>query len=234
MSEKIFIEELKKLGIDITENQMIQLNRYYELLIEKNKVMDLTNIIEKESVYLKHFYDSLTLSSVCDLKRISNLCDIGTGAGFPGLVIKIIYPDIDVTLVDSLDKRIKFLNEVIEDLDLKKIKAIHIRAEEYAKNNRECFDIVTSRAVAKLSVLTELCIPLVKVEGYFIAMKANAEEEIKTIDKNLSLLNSKIDKILSFTLPVENSNRTLIRIKKEKNTDKKYPREFKEIKKKPL
>jgi 16S rRNA (guanine527-N7)-methyltransferase len=234
MSEKIFVEELKKLGIDITDNQLSQLNIYYELLVEKNKVMDLTNIIEKKSVYLKHFYDSLTLSTVCNLKKINNLCDIGTGAGFPGLVIKIIYPNIDIVLVDSLDKRIKFLNEVIESLGLKKIETIHIRAEEYAKKNREYFDVVTSRAVAKLSVLTELCLPLVKIGGCFIAMKANAEEEIKDIDKNLSILNSKIDKIYSFILPEENSKRTLIKIKKEKNTDKKYPREFKEIKKKPL
>jgi 16S rRNA (guanine527-N7)-methyltransferase len=234
MNEKKFINELNKLGIKIDNNQLKQLNRYYELLIEKNKVMNLTNIIEKDSVYLKHFYDSLTLATICDLNSITNLCDIGTGAGFPGLIIKILYPQIKIVLIDSLDKRIKFLNEVIEDLGLKNIIALHMRAEEYAKNNREKFDIVTSRAVARLSILTELCLPLVKVGGYFIPMKAKAEEEIKEIDNNLSTLNSKIEGIKTFILPIEESNRTLIKIKKMKINDKKYPREFKEIKKKPL
>jgi 16S rRNA (guanine527-N7)-methyltransferase len=204
------------------------------MLTDKNKVMNLTNIVDKESVYLKHFYDSLTLSLACDLSKIENLCDIGTGAGFPGLVIKIVYPHINIVLIDSLDKRIKFLNEVIATLDLKNIKAIHVRAEEYAKDNRETFDLVTSRAVARMSILTELCIPLVKENGYFVAMKANAEEELNEISKNLSILNSKIDKVYSFLLPIEESNRTLIMIKKVEKTDKKYPREFKEIKKKPL
>jgi 16S rRNA (guanine527-N7)-methyltransferase len=234
MNEKEFINELNKLGIKINNNQLNQLNRYYELLMEKNKVMNLTNIVEKDSVYLKHFYDSLTLATICDLNSITSLCDIGTGAGFPGLVIKILYPQINIVLIDSLDKRIKFLNEIIEDLGLKNIIALHMRAEEYAKNNREKFDIVTSRAVARLSILTELCLPLVKVGGYFIPMKAKAEEEIKEIDNNLSTLNSKIEGIKTFILPIEESNRTLIKIKKMKINDKKYPREFKEIKKKPL
>jgi 16S rRNA (guanine527-N7)-methyltransferase len=234
MNEKLFVSELNKLGIEINDNQLKQLNRYYELLIEKNKVMNLTNIVEKESVYLKHFYDSLTLATICDLNNVTSLCDIGTGAGFPGLVIKIIYPHINIVLIDSLDKRIKFLNDVIEDLDLKNIIALHTRAEEYARKSREEFDIVTSRAVARLSILTELCLPLVRVGGYFIAMKANAKEEIREIDRNLSILSSKINKIQTFILPIEGSNRTLIKIEKTKITDKKYPREFKEIKKKPL
>jgi 16S rRNA (guanine527-N7)-methyltransferase len=234
MNEKEFIESIKQLGIEIDNIKLEQLKKYYELLVQKNEVMDLTNIIEHDSVYLKHFYDSLTLCLVCNFNEIKTFCDVGTGAGFPGLIIKIIFPHIHVVLIDSLDKRIKFLQEVINDLNLKNIEAIHIRAEDYAKTKREFFDIVTSRAVAKLSILTELCLPLVKVNGYFISMKANAIDEINEIDNNLKILNSEIEEIKIFNLPIENSNRTLIKIKKYDIVSKKYPRQFKEIKRKPL
>jgi len=234
MNEKTFVEYALKLGIKIEENKLRMLDRYYELLVEKNKVMNLTNIIEKDDVYLKHFYDSLTISMVCDLNSKESLCDIGTGAGFPGLVLKIIYPHLKVVLVDSLDKRIKFLSDVIKDLGLENIEAIHVRAEDYAKTHRDYYDVVTSRAVARLSILTELCLPLTKVDGYFISMKSHAKDEINEIGKNLVILNSKIDEIKTFSLPFEDSIRTLIRIKKERLIDKKYPRDFKEIKRKPL
>jgi 16S rRNA (guanine527-N7)-methyltransferase len=234
MNEKQFITEVNKIGIDINSEKLHLLEKYYNMLFEKNKVMDLTNIIEKESVYLKHFYDSLTLFKMINLNEVNNLCDIGSGAGFPGLVIKIIFPNIKIVLIDSLEKRIKFLNEVIEELDLKNIEAINIRAEDYARKNREVFDIVTSRAVAKLPILTELAIPMVKINGFFIAMKANAEEELEVISNNLKLLNSVLYDTKSFYLPFEESRRMLIRIKKIEKTNLKYPRDFKEIKKKPL
>ncbi len=234
MNEKEFIFELSKIGIDIDSEKLNLLEKYYDMLFEKNKVMDLTNIIEKKSVYLKHFYDSLTLFKIVNLNEVNNLCDIGSGAGFPGLVIKIVFPNIKMVLIDSLDKRIKFLNEVIDKLGLKDIEAIHIRAEDYARKNREVFDIVTSRAVAKLPVLTELAMPMVKINGYFIAMKANAEEEIELISNNLKVLNSILYDTKSFYLPFEDSRRMLIKIKKIEKTNLRYPRDFKDIKRKPL
>lgn len=229
-----FIEELRKLNIIINDEQKHQLNKYYELLIEHNKVMNLTGITEKEQVYLKHFYDSLTIVKIIDLNEVNNLCDIGTGAGFPGLVIKILYPNINITLVDSLNKRIEFLKKVIEKLDLKKIDAVHERAEEYARKNIETYDIVTSRAVAPLNILLEYAIPLLKINKYFIAYKGNISREIIESKNAFEKLNCKIDGSIEFSLPIENSIRTLIRIKKTKETNKKFPRKYSEIKKRPL
>ena len=234
MNQNKFILELKNIGIEITEFQLNQLEKYYELLINWNKVMNLTGIVEKEEVYLKHFYDSLTITKVVDLNNIETLCDVGTGAGFPGIVLKILFPKLKITLVDSLQKRIKFLNEVITTLNLKDIEALHFRVEEYAIKNKEKFDIVTARAVASLNILSEYCIPLVKENGYFIAMKGNAVEEISHIDNALENLSSKIEKIEEFKLPIEDSQRMLISIKKIKKTSKKYPRKYNEIKKNPL
>jgi len=185
MNKNEFIEETKKLGIEINKLQQKQLEVFYEMLLEANKVMNLTNIIEEEDVYLKHFYDSLTIVKVCDLSKINSMCDVGTGAGFPGIVLKIIYPNIKMVLIDSTEKKIKFLNEVIDALGLEDINAINARAEEYANDHRDSFDIVTSRAVAKLSILTELCLPLVKINGYFISMKGNAQEELEVMVNNL-------------------------------------------------
>lgn len=232
MNLSLFQEELKKLNIELTELQLDQLHKYFELLVEYNKVMNLTGITEEKEVYLKHFYDSITLVRVVDLNNISNLCDIGTGAGFPGMVLKIIYPKLEVTLVDSLNKRIEFLKVVIKELGLEKIETIHARAEEYALKNREKFDIVTARAVASLNVLLEYSIPLVKVNGYFVAMKGKLEEEDST--NALKVLSSRVEIIDNFLLPIENSNRTLIKVKKGSKTSSKYPRKFVEIKKKPL
>lgn len=226
MNQNKFIEELKKIDISINELQLKQLERYYELLVEYNKVMNLTGITIKEEVYLKHFYDSLTIAKVIDLNQYDTLCDVGTGAGFPGLVIKIIYPNLKVTLLDSLNKRLNFLNIVIKELNLKDIETIHIRAEEYKKQ----FDIVVARAVAPLNILLEYCIPITKVNGYFIAMKGKNEEA----NNALKELNSEIIETNSFLLPIEQSNRTIIKIKKIKETNKKFPRKYSEIKKNPL
>jgi len=229
-----FIEELKKINIEPTQKQLEQLNRYYELIVEYNKVMNLTGITEKDQVYLKHFYDSLTIAKVIDLNKEENLCDIGTGAGFPGIVLKIIFPNLKITLIDSLNKRIEFLKIVIKELNLENIEAIHTRAEEYAKENIEKFDVVTSRAVAPLNILLELSIPLLKINKYFISYKGNISREIIESENALKQLDSKIDKIEEFELPKENSTRTIIKIIKINKTNKKYPRKFNEIKKKPL
>ena len=196
-----FISELKKINIEITDIQLEQLNKYYELLVEYNKVMNLTGITEKEQVYLKHFYDSLTLIKVIDPTKEETLCDVGTGAGFPGLVIKILFPNLKVTLVDSLNKRIEFLKKVIQELNLKDIEAIHARAEEFSKLNREKFDIVTSRAVAPLNILLEYNIPLLKTNKYkksFIFSNYN---------NNFSSIRNTLTKISPFrTFDLDNIN----------------------------
>lgn len=153
MNEIKFIEELKKLNISSEQNKLLKLKKYYEILIEKNKVMNLTAITEIDEVYLKHFYDSLTISKIIDLNLYETFCDIGTGAGFPGIVIKIFYPHLKVTLIESMTKRVEFLKYVIKELELKDIEVINARAEEYAKTNRELFDIVTARAVANINIL---------------------------------------------------------------------------------
>lgn len=234
MNEKVFIEYITKLGIDIDEEKINQLRKYHELIVEKNKVMNLTNITKKEDVYLKHFYDSLTINYIYDLKQSISLCDVGTGAGFPGIVLKIMFPQLKVVLIDSLGKRIAFLKEVIKALNLKSIEAIHVRAEDYARMNRETFDVVTSRAVARLNILNELCLPLIKKGGYFISMKGHAEEEAKEAENSFKILKSEIVDIKTFSLPFEESVRTLIKIRKNEATTKTFPRNFKEIKRKPL
>lgn len=229
-----FINELKKINIEINNNQLKQLNRYYELLVEYNEKMNLTGITEKNQVYLKHFYDSLTINKIIDLNTIQTLCDVGTGAGFPGMVIKILFPKIKITLVDSLNKRIEFLNVVINELGLENIDTLHSRIEDYGKNTREIFDVVTARAVAPLNVLLEYCTPLVKCGKYFIPLKANISREILEIDSALKELNSTIEEKCEFLLPYEESQRTLIKFKKIGKTNKKYPRAYAQIKKKPL
>ena len=214
MTETKFIEELKKINIELTQEQLDKLNRYYELLVEWNKKINLTNIIEKDQVYLKHFYDSLTLSQLIDLTKEETLCDIGTGAGFPGMVLKIVFPNLKVTLVDALEKRIKFLNIVIEELNLNDIETVHQRSEEYAKLNRNRFDITTARAVANLSVLLEYAIPMTKEGKYFIPLKANVQEELNEVDHALKELNTKLIEKKEFLLPIENSNRTILKFPK--------------------
>ena len=233
MSKEEFVKALENLSINISEKQLNDLDTYYKMLIEYNAHTNLTRITEEKEVYLKHFYDSLTLVKAINLND-QTLLDIGSGAGFPGLVLKILFPNLKVTLLDSLNKRITFLNAVIEKLDLKNVTAVHGRAEEYAKDNKEKFDIVTSRAVANLNTLSELSIPFVKLGGYFIAMKADAKEEIKNAENAIKTLGGVIKETVVFELPIENATRTLIKIEKKYKTSVKYPRKFSEIKKKPL
>lgn len=230
MSEKEFVSELLNLNINITEEQLKQLNKYFELLVTWNEKINLTAITKKEDVYLKHFYDSLTLNKIVNLNEIDSLCDIGTGAGFPGMVIKILFPNIKITLVDALNKRINFLNKVIDELNLKDITAIHARIEEYGTKNRSKYEIVTARAVTNLPVLLEYAIPLVKVNGYFIPMKAEVKEELENSKNALNILNSKIVGKCEFLLPKENSTRTLLKIEKTKEISNKYPRKNSVIK----
>ena len=215
MTRDEFIEELKKVGIVLSDKQLFQLNRFYELLCEWNEKINLTRIIEEKDVYLKHFYDSLTLSRVVDLSKNLSLCDVGTGAGFPGIVLKIVFPNLSITLIDALLKRVRFLNIVIEELGLSDICAVHMRGEDYAKNNKNKFDIVTSRAVSNLSSLSLICLPLVKNGGYFIPMKANCDDEIENAKKTILKMKGEIILIDKFVLPIESSNRTLIKIEKK-------------------
>jgi 16S rRNA (guanine527-N7)-methyltransferase len=228
-----FIDELKILGIEINDTQLNQLERYFELLVEYNKVMNLTGITEKEEVYLKHFYDSLTIVKAIDLNTIDTLCDVGTGAGFPGMVLKILFPKLKITLIDSLNKRINFLQNVIDEIGLKDIEAIHYRIEEYALTNRDKFDVVTARAVANTSMLLEYSIPMVKVGGYFIPMKAKMDNE-PDFSNAAKILNCKLVDKVEFELPIEESKRTILKFYKEKTTNTKYPRKYAEMKKRPL
>ena len=231
MSFNELITSLKELNIELTTYQQDQLLTYKDFLIEYNKHTNLTAITNEEDIYLKHFYDSLTITKIIEINN-QKILDIGTGAGFPGVVLKIVYPDIDITLLDSNNKKITFLKELSNKLNIN-VNLINARAEEYIINNRESFDIVVSRAVANLNTLIELSIPFVKVNGYFIAMKANAKEEIESSLNAIKILNSNIDKTIEFNL-VNNDLRTLIKIKKNNNTDTKYPRRYDKIIKQPL
>ena len=233
MTETEFLTEVKKLNITMTEEMLEKLNQYYEFLIEENKKYNLTAITEKKDVYLKHFYDSLTLSKIMNLNNQS-LCDIGTGAGFPGLVLKIVLPKLKVTLVDATEKKCNFLKLVIEKLELQDINVINERAEIYSKTTREQYDIVTSRAVAPLKHLLEYSIPLVKVGGTYIAMKSDLTKELVGIENYEKKLDIKKQKILTFKLPMEESTRTLISYIKIAPTNLLYPRKYTEIKKKSL
>ena len=206
MNREEFVEELEKLGITLTTEQEIKLEKFYNLLIEWNQKINLTRILEKEDVYLKHFYDSLTITKVVDLSKIETLCDVGTGAGFPGIVLKIVYPNLKITLVDSLLKRVNYLNIIIKELELENIKAIHTRGEDL----KETFDIVTARAVANIEKLLIYTMHLVNKNGSLIAMKGNIDDELnadilKKINKKY-----KISKIEKFLLPKENSQRSLV------------------------
>lgn len=229
-----FIESLRKLNIDITSRQLEQLEEYYNLLVEWNEKINLTRITLKDDVYLKHFYDSATIVKVIDLNKIDTFCDFGTGAGFPGIVIKILFPSLNVTLVDSLNKRINFLNIVIEKLKLEKIVAIHSRIEDFARTHREKFDLVTARAVASLPVLLEYATGIIKKDKYFIAMKASIDEELEQSINAQKILKIKLIDKNSFLLPKENSVRNILLFQKQERTNLKYPRNPSEIKKKPL
>ena len=209
MNKEEFIKELEKLNINPTEKQINQLEQFYNLLIEWNKKINLTRITEKEDVYLKHFYDSLTITKVVDLSKVNTLCDVGTGAGFPGIVLKIFYPNLNIVLVDSLQKRVKYLNTIIKELELENIKAIHIRGEDY----KEQFDVVTSRAVANIEKLVNYTMHLVSKEGLFIAMKGDIDKELTKEMKQKLQKKYQIIKIEEFVLPKEQSKRSLLVMK---------------------
>lgn len=224
---KIFDEKLKELRIELNENMKNQFDRYYELLVEWNKVMNLTGITEYEEVNEKHFIDSLSIVKVIDINKIDNIIDIGTGAGFPGIPLKIAFPHLKVTLLDSLNKRIKFLNAVIDELNLNHIETIHGRAEDYAKKTeyRENYDLCVSRAVANLSTLSEYCVPYVKVGGLFISYKSgDIDEEIVKSKPAIKILGAEIENVIKFKLPGTDIHRSFVKIKKLSTTKKKYPR----------
>ncbi len=227
MNEEQFLNALKEQGIDLSNHQQKQFLTYFEQLVEWNEKMNLTAITDKPSVYLKHFYDSISAAFYINFEGEKSICDVGAGAGFPSIPLKICYPELEVTIVDSLNKRIGFLQHLAEELKLEKVNFVHSRAEDFGQDSkyREQFDIVTARAVARLSVLSELCVPLVKKGGEFIAMKgAAAEDELTDAKKALTVLGAKIKERHEFILPVEKSERNIFVFTKEKNTPKKYPR----------
>ena len=234
MNKEQFEEELHKLGIDLTGRELICFNAYCEFLKEYNSHTNLTAITDDEGIFLKHFYDSLTIVKAIDLNKYNTLIDIGTGAGFPGMVLKIIYPHLRITLLDSNNKKINFLKELAMKLNITGIEFYQGRAEDYVKTHREKFDIVTARAVSNLPVLSELCIPLTKIDGYFIAMKGSNKDEIEDARFAIKTLGGHIEEIVNFTLPIEESERNIIRIKKIKQTPNEYPRRYEKIIKKPL
>ena len=234
MDIQAFIDALKAQGIELTSRMLEQFELYYTLLVEWNEKMNLTHITQKQDVYLKHFYDSLTLAFNHPLSH-EHLMDIGAGAGFPSIPLKIVYPDIRVTIVDSLNKRITFLNHLIDALALEQVEAVAARAEAYAVGHREQADIVTARAVARLQILDELCLPLVKPGGWFIALKGSqGEVEWQEACHGVQKLGGRLEHMHAFTLPGTEEKRVNLYIYKEKATPKAYPRLFAKIKKNPL
>ncbi len=237
MEKYRFDEGLNSLGITLSERQREQFDRYYELLTEWNKVMNLTGITEYDEVCLKHFTDSLSVVRIKDMGTVHSLIDIGTGAGFPGIPLKIAFPHIRTVLLDSLNKRLKFLNQVIEELGLEDIATIHGRAEDYAKKSeyREKFDLCVSRAVANLSTLSEYCIPFVKIGGSFVSYKSgDSDEEIRQAENAVNILGGEIIKTDKFMLPGSDMGRALVEIRKQKNTPSRYPRKAGVPAKEPL
>ncbi|MBS4201409.1 16S rRNA (guanine(527)-N(7))-methyltransferase RsmG [Bacillus sp. FJAT-49732] len=227
MNIEQFTNKLGEKGIHLDSHQLSMFERYYELLVEWNEKMNLTAITDKQEVYLKHFFDSVSAAFFIDFTKPVKVCDVGAGAGFPSIPIKICFPEINLSIVDSLNKRITFLEHLSSELGLENTHFHHDRAETFAQNPkfREQYDIVTARAVARMSVLSELCLPLVKEGGQFVAMKAaNAEEELKAANRAIKQLGGELSTVHSFTLPIEESNRNIIVISKINKTPKKYPR----------
>lgn len=230
-------DRCEELGITLNDRQIQDFMAYYEYLTEQNKLLNLTSITEFEEVMVKHFTDSLSIVKAVDMKQCKTLIDVGTGAGFPGLPLKIAYPHLQVVLLDSLNKRVNFLNTLIDKIQYKNIEAIHGRAEDMAKNSlyREKFDIAVSRAVANLASLSEYCIPFVKVNGWFISYKStNIDEEIKSAEHAITVLGGKLKEKKDFLLPDSDIGRSLVMIHKEKHTSGKYPRKAGLPSKEPL
>ena len=233
MNKEQFITELKKININISVDTISKLDTYYNILVEENKKYNLTSITEESQVYLKHFYDSLCIIKMINLDN-QYLLDIGTGAGFPGLVLKIVFPNLKIDLLDATNKKCVFLQKIINILQLKDINVINARAEEYTKENREKYDIVTSRAVAPLKHLLEYSVPALKVNGNFISLKSNIEEETKNINNYYNKLFLSQETIIKYELPYEASLRTLYKVTKNKKTPLIYPRTYAQIKKKEI
>lgn len=218
---------MKNISLQLSKTQEEQFDRFYELLVEWNKVMNLTAITEYDEVVEKHFVDSLLIEKTVDLNKIEKVIDVGTGAGFPGIPLKIAYPHLKVTLLDSLNKRLKFLNAVITELELENIVAVHGRAEDFAKQQqyREKYELCVSRAVANLSTLSEYCLPYVKTGGTFVSYKSgNIDEELRTSYNAIKILGGNVSDVIKFQLPGTDIGRSFIKIEKVKSTGKRYPR----------
>ena len=232
-----FLKSLEKLNIHLNEKQVYQFMKYYEMLIDTNKVMNLTAITDFDEVIDKHFVDSLALIQAIDLNKELKVIDVGTGAGFPGIPLKIAFPELDILLLDSLNKRIHFLDQVISELGLENIQTIHGRAEDFGKNPlyREKFDLCVSRAVANLSTLSEYCVPFVQVDGYFISYKSGkVQEELDASRHAVDILGGKVEKCLNYALADTDMERSLVVIHKLKPTKKAYPRKAGKPSKEPL
>ncbi len=230
-----FKEDLKKINIELTNEAFLNFEEYYKFLVEYNEHVNLTAITDYDGIYYKHFYDSLTLSLALDVTKPINLVDVGAGAGFPSIPNAIVFNNLNVTIIDALNKRINFLNELIAKLKLNNAKALHARAEEYAAFHREEADVVTARAVARLNILAELCIPLVKVGGLFVAMKSvESEQEFLEAKGAIKTLGAEHLKTISVELPNQMGHREILVFKKVNKTPSKYPRQFSQIKNKPL
>jgi 16S rRNA (guanine527-N7)-methyltransferase len=227
MNKLRFQTELKSKGIQIDSNQLAQFDIYYQTLVEWNEKMNLTAITEREEVYLKHFLDSISAAFYFDFTKISSVCDVGAGAGFPSIPLKICFPHLNITIVDSLKKRIGFLEHLSNVLGIEKTQFYHDRAEVFGQREefREHYDVVMARAVARLNVLSELCIPLVKRNGSFLAMKGmNTPEEVSEANNAIKKLGGVVKEVSHFRLPIEESERYIVTITKQATTPKKYPR----------
>lgn len=229
MNKDEFIKETNLLGINLTNEELAKFEEYKELLKEYNKKFNLTSITNDNEIYLKHFYDSLCIMKAQELLNSSSLLDIGTGAGFPGIPVAIVNKDIKITLVESNKKKCEFLKVVKDSLNLQNVEIINARAEDFAKTNREKFEVATSRAVANLSILLELEFPALSVGGVLIALKSNVQEELENSKSILKELNGTIKKTIEYTLPYEESKRTLLIIQKQLPTNSKYPRQYSQI-----
>lgn len=233
MNKEEFIYECKKINIIIDDKIIDKLEKYIKLLIIWNEKFNLTTIIEEKDIFLKHFFDSLCLAKAVDLND-KKICDFGTGAGFPGMVIAIVFNNSNITLIESNSKKVMFLNEVKKELKLKNVEIVNDRTENYARMNREIYDIVTCRAVSALSIILELSVAILKVNGLFVPLKANVEEELLKSKEIINRLNYKLEEKKEYSLPYENAKRTILVFRKKRETDIKYPREYNIIKKESM
>lgn len=231
MNKDEFIKECNKINVNINNEVYLKLEKYYELLIEWNNRFNLTTIINKNEVYLKHYFDSLCLIKACNLKENKSICDFGTGAGFPGLVLAIVFNNLNITLIESSNKKCTFLKVIKDELNLDNVTIINERVEEYSKNNREIYDIVTCRAVSRLSIIMELCASLIKIGGYFLPLKSNIDDELQNSKELINKLGLLYIKKIEYLLPKEDSKRTIPVIYKKNKTSLKYPRNYSIIKK---